>query len=583
MTKRRKRISSAKSVRSAVKSKPIESGPDGAGVSRPRLAGLLAVIVLGLVVNCIALDWGRSGLVPWSPDSLEGITIVREMPRLFKQWTYKYPRGHFLLNGVFYHPLIKHWEKNPVMRTMPDGRVSWQTLTMERLDFLAQITRIISVVMGAATVVAVFLIGRLFFEDYLAGVLAALTLSLTQLFAYYCHHGTVHVPHLCWFAWGFYWMVAGIYGGKWRHYVLMGLFFSLSVCTYDSVAGYIAGMGLAYWLAVICKGRGEGKSVRIAVLSVFSKKILAGAIVFLFCYALLQGILTSPKVFIERMTIWTHGGRLGEFNQSFTSQLSLLWSACTMLYGSFGWPLLGAATAAIVYLSVKHPWKVVFLMLPLIAFYLIIIVYIRLIAPRYLLVGFVGLSLATGKACADWLRYNKLHISLRLAPVVFVYAMSLLYCIGVDLEMASDTRVRTEQWFDKNVARPSMIGAGIYNRVYAPRLYLKGYNMICPWRSSSVSGRGSSRPEYLIMTPLWPRIEEDVESEFRKKLFNGQLDYSEVARFSPKYLYPARTIFGLAGWPTAKHLLLSPEMIVFEKNSRTTRYLEQRRGVDQAR
>ena len=58
-------------------------------ISRRQIVALLAVIVLGIILNSIALDWGLSGMVPWESDSNEGITIVREMPRLFKQWTYK--------------------------------------------------------------------------------------------------------------------------------------------------------------------------------------------------------------------------------------------------------------------------------------------------------------------------------------------------------------------------------------------------------------------------------------------------------------------------------------------------------------
>ena len=176
----------------------------------------------------------------------------------------------------------------------------------------------------------------------------------------------------------------------------------------------------------------------------------------------------------------------------------------------------------------------------------------------------------TGKACADWLRYNKFDIRWRVAPVVLVYSVSLLYCLSVDLEMLYDSRVRTEEWFYKNAEPPSVIGVGIYNKVYAPRLHLNGYNMICPWRSSSVRGgprQSASYPEYLIMTPVWKYVDEEAEGKFREELFRGKLDYDEVARFGPKYVYPARTILGFAGWPVESHPLLSPEIVVFKNRA----------------
>jgi len=70
------------------------------------------------------------------------------------------------------------------------------------------------------------------------------------------------------------------------------------------------------------------------------------------------------------------------------------------------------------------------------------------------------------------------------------------------------------------------------------------------------------------MTPGWGRIEEEPEDQFREKLFNGQLNYDQVARFTPQYLYPARTVFGFAGWPVPKHWILSPEMVVFKKKAK---------------
>jgi len=538
-------------------------------ISRRQITALLAVIVLGIIINSIALDWGLSGMVPWEPDSNEGITIVREMPRLFKKWTYKYPRGHFLLNSIFYYPMIKHWQKNPIMVTTADRRTARQILTLPRLALLAKITRIISVVMGIGIVIAVFLISVRLFESYLAGIMAALTITLMQLFVFFCQQGTLYIPYVCWFAWGFYWMIRVIYDGKWYQYILMALCFSFSICTYDAVGGYLAGTGLSFCLAMIVKGKAGGKTLRTATLSIFSKKILAAIVVFLFSYALIQGIIISPKAFADRMSIWIGGRGVAEFNKDFTGQLPLLWKASQRLYGSIGWPLLAVIVASFVYLGLKHRWKALFLISPLIAFYLIVVVNIRMFHSRYLLPAFVGFALIAGKGCNDWIKNNRLHILLRVIPLAMLYLLSLLYCIGLDLEMLSDTRVRTEQWFAKNVAPPSMIGAGLRNKVYAPRLHFQGYNLICPWRSSSrvieTSAESSLYPDYLIMTSERVGIDEDSENEFREKLFNGQLAYEQVARFNLQYLYPTRSIFGFAGWPIRKLSWLSPEMIVFKK------------------
>lgn len=567
--RQRKRNKVRKAIRDSRAGTSLKAVSDSAGSwTRWRVGGLLAVVVISLVINCVGLGWGRSGLVPWQPDSIEGITIVREMPRMFGQWTYKYPRGHFLINAIFYHPLLKYWEKHPIKTGTADGRIVSQALNLERLDHLANISRVISAVMGVGTVLAVFFASRLLFEDYLGAFLAGLALALSQLFVFYSHVGNVDVPCVFWFAWGVYWGLKAVYIGRWRHFVLMGLCFSLSICTKDAMVGYVAGMVPAFWLAMIGKNRADGQSFKTAVLSVFSKKVLVAVLVFLFFYALLQDILTSPQAFAERMSHWIGGAGVSGYDKRFRGQLPLLWSSCQLLYGSLGWPLLAIIVISLVYCTIKYPWQSAILTVPLIAFYVIVVMNIRFSVPRFFLPAYGSFALLVGKGCADWLRHKKIHIALRILPVAVVYILSLLYCVGLDLEMLGDTRVRTEQWFYKNVGRDSLIGAGFHNKLYAPRLHFNGYRLICPWRVSTVqgtSGRSQPYPDYLIITPGWIRTKEEAENAFREKLFEGQTNYKQVIWLKAKYLYPARTIFGFAGWPTPKHGFLSPEIIVFKK------------------
>ena len=105
----------AKKVRSRKRTKPgqaaLKSGPsiracspedDGYRWTRRCLGVLATVLLVSMVLNSVGLGWGRSGMVPCQPDSIEGSTAVLEMPKVFKQWTYKYPRGHSLINGIFH-------------------------------------------------------------------------------------------------------------------------------------------------------------------------------------------------------------------------------------------------------------------------------------------------------------------------------------------------------------------------------------------------------------------------------------------------------------------------------------------------
>ena len=530
------------------------------------LTGLLAVVILSVIISSIGLDWGRSGNVPWAPDSIEGVTTVREMQNMFGQWTYKYPRGHFIINAIFYEPLLNHWEKYPINVRTNNGQIASITLNLQRLDILAKISRIIIVVMAIGTVLAVYLTAKLLYKDYLAALLSALTLALSQLFVFYSHVGNVDVPYIFWFTWGIYWAVKSVYIGKWHHYIFLGLFCSYSVCTKEPAGGYVVGLGFAVWAAMIGKALKMNKNFKNAVLSIFSVKVLVALLVFGLCFAILNGFLGGLKEFTGRMDFW--GGVPKQYIADYKGQLHLLYNSVKDLYYGLGWPLLIMCIATVLYCVVKPRWEFVFGVAPLLVFYLLVIMNIRFIVPRFLLGGYPGLALLVGKTSAEWLRWEKVSNILRILPIGFIYILSLFYCIGLDLEMVEDTRVRVEQWFFKNVSRDSVIGAGIYNKIYAPRLHYAGYNLVCPWRISSVygtSGQSNLYPEYLIIPNDWPCIDEKTENELRKQLFEGHLDYKEVASFKKKYLYPARTIFGLAGWPIRKYSFLSPELVVFKR------------------
>ncbi|GAG98983.1 unnamed protein product, partial [marine sediment metagenome] len=280
-----------------------------------------------------------------------------------------------------------------------------------------------------------------------------------------------------WFAWAVYWGVKAVYVGKWRHFILLGLFCGYSVCTKESAAGYVLGLGIAIWIAMVGRDLKVGRSLKEAVLSVFSLKVLGAALVLGLCFAILNGFLAGLEELSNRMDSWRNV--TDTFLETYKGQLYLLYDSAKQLCSGLGWPLFIMCVVSVVYCAINDRWKLAFGVGPLLVFYLLVNMNVHLAVPRFLLAGYPGLALLIGKTSAKWLRWKKVPKALRILPVGLVYVLSLLYCIGLDLEMLDDTRVRTEQWFYKNVDRNNVIGAGIYNKVYAPRLHFNGYYLIC--------------------------------------------------------------------------------------------------------
>jgi hypothetical protein len=123
------------------------------------------------MLNTAALDWGQTGDVSWSPDTIEGRITVIYLPQLFKMWTHKYPRGHYLVSALFYKPMIAGWESSPVTVRTPDGRILSTPLDEKRLYRLASVSRNISIFMAGGILLGIFLTARKLLKDDLAASL----------------------------------------------------------------------------------------------------------------------------------------------------------------------------------------------------------------------------------------------------------------------------------------------------------------------------------------------------------------------------------------------------------------------------
>jgi len=527
---------------------------------------LLIIAATSTILNSVGLGWGRTGFVPWQVDSIEGFTTVRQNSRLFKEWTYKYPRGQFLINAIFYKPFLDKWKKNPIPMKTRDGKLVFSTINQPRLDKLAHISRVIGMIMGVGTVIAVFLTARILFNSYLSAMFASLALAFCKLFVFYSHVGNVDCPCVFWFAWGVYFAVKSIYARRWFHFALMGFCFSFSMCTKDAMVGYVIGMIPAYWFLSIGKAKNETKRLKEIVCAVFSKKLIIAVLVFLFCYALLQDILSSPHAFAQRMSHWLGGPGVTNFNKNFEGQLSLLGKSFRQLYTSLGWPLLTVIIISIIYYTIKNPWLISFLTIPLVCFYVIVIINVKMVCPRYFLPAFVGLSLLAGKCCADWMRQGEIHILVRIMLVAFIYTCSLLYCIALDLEFLNDSRIRAERWFIKNVDRKTFV-ASIVRLQYEPRLHIKGFRRYVPTWKPPENDEDMMRmdlfPKYIIISTN--KIRRRPNYGFRNALLKGRLNYRQVTLFRCKYLCSSKYRYlNLAGWPFNTKGWLSPEIIIYK-------------------
>ncbi len=542
---------------------------DRQAVVRNRIAAmapalcLAAVFGISLWLNCFGIKWGLPFYKSWEPDSIEGKDILRVESNFFGEWHHKYPRGHFLVNLIFYKPLISRWENIPIVSSS-DGRK--YTYDIQRISLLMLISRLISAIMGVLAVLAVFLTGRRLFQDFWAGVFGALGLGCCYLFVVYNHFGTPDTASVFWFAWATYFAVRTVDIGSWIDVIFLGLCVGMATATKDSNGAFMVGLAGATLVGLFVKTY-EGKfQVKTLLKSIFNLRLLTGLLIAILIFALLNDLLTNPSVYFKRMHTWRFGQSVSRFSEDFKGQFHLFWECCVLFYYSIGWPLLLTLLVSTVYCIKRWPAKSLYALLPLLSFYLIVIVRIRFGVDRFFLPAIPGLFLLSGKGLADFVRQKKLPVALRAAIVTVVFLVSGFYCAGVGFEMRNDSRYRAEKWLVENVGAREHVAA-IAIDCYSPRLSNYGFLHSYRWsdpQTEDLLRRNPPYPPYVVMVDF-SYNRESFDADFREKLLNGKLGYDQAAVFDKKYFIPGKSLFCVPGWPGKQIPFVSPRVVILKK------------------
>lgn len=530
-----------------------------------------SVIVISLCLNIPGFNWGKDGYVPWSPDAIEGITTVREMPRLFGNWTYKYPRLQFLIDGLCYKPFIGSWESDKLTSQF-DKNSGNIVFTQKQLDWLATISRINVQVMSILIILFVYLIAKFYYADSIAAFFASLSLAVTLIFVYYAHTTCVDIPSMFWITLGAYYLLKSVYSAKLSHHIGMAAAFACACCTKDPMLFYAAAFALAYVVLRIHHLRGQGLDFRRCVAALLNKNTWIALGVFLFVFALLQGALFSPKAYWDRMGVWVGGRGVKDFNQGFKGQLNLLTVTLWMFYWAIGWPMLILFFISLAGTFKKHGlFNLVVVILPLVIFYILVSMRIQMSYIRYYLPVMGLLYLPVGafvsQAFAD--RTKRLpRLSLVLIGICFL--LSLTYCISHDMELMNDTRNRAAGWFRENVKENTSV-LSLIRYPFGLKISKYGYPTIDHWKVpplQTLLANQDKLPEYIVLSSNWLTIATPQAAEFKTALLEGKTNYAKAAEFKTKgFIYPRRNWLAIAAWPKYPRCEeISPEIIIMQKN-----------------
>jgi hypothetical protein len=532
---------------------------------------LLIVMGISLFLNLLGFGWGKDGYVPWSPDSIEGEKAVKEIPNLFGTWTNKYPRLQFLIDGLCYMPFIHFWKTNSIPGQGSDN-TSPSVLTQEQYNTLATISRINIIILSALIILWVYLIARFYYADSTAAFFASLSLAVTSVFVYYNHTSCVDIPSMFWITLGVYLLLKSVSGNKLFHHIMMAIAFACAGCTKDPMLFYTAAFALAYIVLRIGHLRKQGLDFKACLLKLLNRNTCLAIGAFLFVFALLQGILFSPKAYWERMGVWVGGRGVKEFNYGFDGQWNLLTSTLWSFYWAIGWPLLVLFFISLIVTSKKH-WlfNLVVVIVPLILFYVLVSMRIHMSYIRYYLPVMGLLYLPVGIFIAHLFTLKVKWLSrVSLLLVGACYMLSMMYCFSIDMELIHDSRYQAAEWFKANVNKDTTVFS-LIRYPYGLQLSKFGYPKMDEWAVpplQDLQDNQDNLPEYIVLSNSnWLTIATPEAVEYKKALLEGTAGYSNAAEFRSKgFMSPRKNWLTIASWPIQSHFEeISPEIIVMQK------------------
>jgi hypothetical protein len=424
-------------------------------------------------------------------------------------WYNAYPPFHFMLLAVVISPIV-------LLDAL--GRLSVNTLIW--IQAMLLLSRLVTIVMAAGTLVAIYVAGARAFNRR-AGLFAAAIFALAAPFVYFAKMANVDVPYMFWFAVALTFYTALLHGDRTRDYVGLAIATALSICTKDQAYGLFLAMPVCL---VVSKG--------------LNRKMLIAAAVSIAVFALGDNVLLNYSGFVDHVNFIIGPGNTDYrvYGATLAGHLQLLVMTLRALKWTWGWPFSASCIvgAAVALADARTRRAAVWLLLVVAVYYLSFINVILYVYDRFTMPMALVLALFGGVAF-DALLNRQAPRALRIGFVAAAFAYTLLYSGMVDALMLRDSRYSVERWLaTQTLAAPNDLVASNIHSAYLPRLYGYRYGDVL-----SVEELQIAQPKFFILDVDYMRGEA-ADSPFGKMvsaLEEHKIGYTKVfyARSQPPW------------------------------------------------
>jgi len=393
-------------------------------ISRPSLVGI--IIFVGVILYGAGLGWGLPS--EFSP----GVDVDFPLGPLAFVGQYSdpaststYPAFHYLLTLPFYAGVIVVSKLSGglanVSSTWPYGfrdPVLW-------FSIMLLVSRVLSMIMGIGLLFALWPL-RPYHEEKYGQFLGILLLALSGPFAYYVREANLDIPYNFWwamaffFAWRTFFVSESMLSLLWS-----GVFSALAIGTKDQVAGMVAGLGLSFFVIDSHFGV-TGWRQRIKNAIFFGATVIVVYV--------LVAIAPQPFRWLHHLTVWTlNSPRVAdyvEFQPTLKGQIGLLFKTISHLSILISPVGILLAILGITHLIRDKRWQwIILIALPILSYYLIVIMNIRYVYERFVIPISIALIPVIGVGIS-WLG-KSLNRSYRWLGIVFIiFTLSYQFLTG---------------------------------------------------------------------------------------------------------------------------------------------------------
>jgi len=475
---------------------------------------LAAVLASALVLTVWGLTWGLDGA--WAPDELSP-GLVRELidRRFGDGWFDKYPVMHYVLVSI----PVSAFEIASRLGLLPSDSLA---------SYLGQLAmmRLVSVLMGIGTLIAVFLCAAELYGPRRA-VLAAWCLLLTGLFVFYGKVANLDVPFMFWFGLAMLGFLRIWTRNRTADYVLLGAAAAAAVATKDQAYASLALLPIG----VIASNMRSSSAVawwRRLLAALGNRRMLLGGVVSALTFVVCHNVVFNFGGVVEHFRLLSTLGDLAIAPRTLAGYLSLTTLTGELFRFALGWPLLLAALGGIATAAWHRDrrWWLWLLLVPL-SFTLTFTFVTMYVNDRYLFGGVFVTALFAGSFLADALDRWRSRAGGR-AVVAGVLGYSLLYAGSVNVMMLVDSRKAVRPWLEAHGVEGQRVGViGSYMPEVGPAF--RPVNL-----RAERAAVAASMPEWLVLNGRYAsRFEKErspLGRELMAALADGSLGYVEVSR-----------------------------------------------------